>query len=212
MFTRQQFLNFDLGLAPYLDALIFIAEKYSINTPMRMAHFLAQIAHESGHFKTLQENLNYSAQGLANTWPSRFAIVPSQKPPVPNALAYQLQRQASKIANYVYANRLGNGDLNSGDGGKFIGRGFIQLTGRDNYTKYSFAQYGDDRVVASPLMLMSPPDAAISAAWFWKSKNINAHADNDDLIAVTKAVNGGIVGIEERGKLLVRAKNAFGVA
>ena len=212
MVTKQQLLAFDANLAPYVDGILLLADKYKINTPLRMAHFLAQCAHESGDFRLTKENLNYGAQGLANTWPGRFAQNPDSKPYTPNAKAKAIERKPEQIANSVYADRMGNGSEASGDGAKFAGRGLIQLTGRDKYTAYSKFQYGDDRVVKNPEILTKSPDAVLSAAWFWSIfNNINVLADKDDVVAVTKRVNGGTIGLEERKAKLAKAKKAFGI-
>lgn len=210
MFTKTQFIIFNSRLASFYEGLLACIDKYKINTPLRIAHFLAQCDHESAHFQIFKENLNYSAKALANTWPKRFALS-QQKPYVPNSIAYSIQRQPERIANFVYSNRLGNGPIESGDGWKFVGRGAIQLTGRDNYTEYSKYQYGDTRILSNPDVLTKPFDAINSAGWYWKNAEINSKADRDDIEAVTRAVNGGLVGIESRIETLERAKKAFNI-
>lgn len=167
---------------------------YAIDTPLRVAHFLSQTAHESGGFTRFVENLNYSADGLRNTFPKYFKTV--------SADAYA--RQPEKIANRVYASRMGNGDEASGDGWRFRGRGLIQLTGKDNYTLFGKAS-GQD-VLANPDYLAAPEGAAASAAWYWGYRGINKAADADDVTTVTKLINGGTIGLDERKKLLVVAK------
>jgi putative chitinase len=179
------------GLAQCLPDVL---EKYAIDTPLRVAHFLAQTAHESEGFTHFVENLNYSAAGLQNTFPKYFHTA--------NPAAYA--RNQEKIANHVYANRMGNGDEASGDGWKFRGRGMIQLTGRDNYTHFS-NDAGTD-AVQNPDLLSTPAGAAESAAWYWKERDINKPADEDDVVKVTKLINGGILGLDERKALLVKAK------
>jgi len=172
-----------------------VLEKYQINTQLRVCHFLAQVGHESGGFNTMLENLNYSADGLQKIFKKYF-------PDATAAAAYA--RNPEKIANKVYGGRMGNGPEASGEGWKFRGRGFIQLTGKDNYTKFAAAigKSLDDTVK----YLETVEGGIESAAWFWNSRNINAKADADDLTAVTKLVNGGTHGIDDRKKKLEAAK------
>jgi putative chitinase len=176
------------------DCLPAILEQYAINTPLRMAHFLAQTCHESGGFERFEENLNYSAEGLARTFPRYF------KTTSPKAFAHQPEM----IANYVYALRNGNGKQSTGDGWKFRGRGMIQLTGKTNYT--AFAQHIGHDVIARPDWLTTPAGAAASAAWYWQLRHINTAADADNVEKVTRLVNGGILGLAERRKLTAIAK------
>lgn len=160
-------------------------EKYQINTPKRQACFIGQCMHESGGFKHLKENLNYSARALMNTWPSRF----------PDAdTAEKYARQPEMIANKVYGGRMGNTE--DGDGAKFIGRGLIQLTGKDNYTAFGEA-IGED-LVANPQLVEQPRYAALSAGWFWNKRGLNALADAMDIETLTKRINGGSIGIDDR--------------
>lgn len=166
--------------------------KFELNTPLRLAHFLAQCGHESGGFKFLRENLNYSAKGLMGIFKKYF----------PNeAIANQYQRQPDKIANKVYASRMGNGPEASGDGAKFKGRGFIQLTGKDNYTAFT-KSIGEDCVANPDLVATKYPLA--SAAWFFYKNNLHKIADEgaSDLVVtkVTKRVNGGTIGLPDRIK------------
>ena len=168
-----------------------VKEKFEINTALRLAHFLAQCSHESGGFKLTQENLNYSAKGLLGTFPKYFDV----------ATAVLYERKPEKIANVVYANRMGNGDKTSGDGYKFRGRGYIQLTGHDNYAAFGKA-IGED-ILASP-ELVATKYALASAAWFWNKNKINAIADGgatSEVVAkVTRKVNGGVIGLDDRIK------------
>jgi putative chitinase len=160
-------------------------EKYQINTPQRQACFIGQCMHESGGFKHLKENLNYSAKALMATWPSRF----------PDAdTAEKYARQPEMIANKVYGGRMGNTE--DGDGAKFIGRGLIQLTGKDNYTAFGEA-IGED-LVANPQLVEQPRYAALSAGWFWNKRGLNALADAMDIETLTKRINGGSIGIDDR--------------
>jgi putative chitinase len=160
-------------------------EKYQINTPQRQACFIGQCMHESGGFKHLKENLNYSAKALMATWPSRF----------PDAdTAEKYARQPEMIANKVYGGRMGNTE--DGDGAKFIGRGLIQLTGKDNYTAFGEA-IGED-LIANPQLVEQPRYAALSAGWFWNKRGLNALADAMDIETLTKRINGGSIGIDDR--------------
>ena len=168
------------------------AAKFQINTPLRLAHFLAQCGHESGGFKVTQENLNYSAKGLAGIFKKYFPT---------EAVATPYARQPQKIANKVYANRMSNGSEASGDGYKFRGRGYIQLTGRDNYTQFGKA-IGED--IASNPDAVSSNYALLSAAWFWSKNGLNKLADGgagDSVVtSITKRVNGGTIGLPDRIK------------
>jgi putative chitinase len=168
------------------------ASRFNINTPLRLAHFLAQCGHESGGFKVTQENLNYSAKGLMGIFKKYF---PTQ------ALAESYQRNPQKIANKVYANRMDNGSETSGDGYKFRGRGYIQLTGRANYTAFGKAINED---IANNPDVVSGKYALLSAAWFWSKNGLNTLADggsSDQVVtSITKRVNGGTIGLPDRIK------------
>jgi len=168
------------------------AAKFQINTPLRLAHFLAQCGHESGGFRVTQENLNYSAKGLMGIFKKYFPT---------EAIANAYQRNPQKIANKVYANRMSNGDEASGDGFKFRGRGYIQLTGRANYTSFG-KSIGED--IASNPDVVSGKYALLSAAWFWSNNGLNKLADGGATDAVvttiTKRVNGGTIGLPDRIK------------
>jgi len=168
------------------------ASKFNINTPLRLAHFLAQCGHESGGFRVTQENLNYSAKGLMGIFKKYF---PTQQ------LAEAYQRQPQKIANKVYALRMDNGSEASGDGFKFRGRGYIQLTGRANYT--AFGKAINEDIVGNP-DVVSGKYALLSAAWFWSKNGLNKLADggaSDQIVtSITKRVNGGTIGLPDRIK------------
>jgi putative chitinase len=159
---------------------------YYVNTPLRLAHFMGQMEHES-NLKPIAENLNYSAEGLTKTFTKYFPTLAST-----NGYA----RNPEKIANKVYANRMGNGNEASGDGYKFRGRGFIQLTGKENYILLS----KDTRIdfVAQPDLLLQEANALIAALWFWNKNGLNVLADKDDVLVVTKKINGGTHGLEDR--------------
>lgn len=168
-----------------------VLNKFEINTPLRLAHFLAQCGHESGGFKAVSENLNYSAAGLQSIFKKYFT---------PES-AKEYQRKPEKIANIVYANRMGNGPQASGEGYKFRGRGYIQLTGKDNYT--AFDKTVEDDILATP-DLVATKYPLLSAAWFFHKNGLNKIADEGatDVVVtkVTKRVNGGTIGLPDRIK------------
>ncbi len=179
----------------YIDALNKVLPENGINTPLRVSHFLAQVIHESGHFKTNVENLNYSASALKSVFKKYFPT---------DELANQYARQPEKIANRVYANRMGNGPEASGDGYKYRGRGLIQLTGYNNY-KHCRDEMNMD-IVKNPDLLLVPEYALKSACWFWNDNNLNQYADKDDITTITKRINGGTNGLADREANLKRAK------
>lgn len=164
-----------------------------VGTPLRLAHFLAQAGHESILFSATTENLNYSADGLANTWPNRYSSGrdPKTRRYLPNALANRLHRKPEAIANNVYANRMGNGNEASGDGWKYRGRGYFQLTGKNNYREYSQYEYGDNRILDNPDRVVSPQDAIKSSIWYWEVNGLNRFADKDDVWSISRAINIG---------------------
>ena len=184
----------------YIDALNKVLPQYGITTPIRLAHFLAQVIHESGHLRFKLENLNYSAAALRGVFGKYFQN---------DEIAKEYERKPEKIANRVYANRMGNGDEKSGDGWKYRGRGLIQLTGSDNYKACGAALNLD--LTANPDLLCENPEVIVaSACWFWNSRKLNELADLDDLVALTKKVNGGTNGLEDRRNNLILAKNVLG--
>lgn len=177
-------------LAPINAALT----EWSISNTHRQAAFLAQILHESAQFNYLSENLNYSSVRLRQVWPRRFPT---------DSVALQYAGNPEKLANNIYANRLGNGDEASGDGWKYRGRGLIQLTGRDNYERCGRALKLD--LLAQPDLLQEPAGAVRSAAWYWATAGLNELADikpncvaRDDFIKICQRVNGGNVGLQSR--------------
>ena len=172
----------------WLDVLNDILPEYGIDTPKRLAGFLAQTAHESADYKLLEENLNYSAAQLQKTWPKRFDAT----------TAAQFARKPEAIANKVYSDRMGNGSAESGDGWRFRGRGIKQLTGRDNYT--AFGKSVGMTAEKAAEYLTTKKGAVESAAWFWKTNNLNRFADAGDIVGLTKAINGGTIGIDDRKK------------
>lgn len=193
----------EAAAALYVEPLNITMQRYRINTPRRQAEFLAQIAHESARLSAVVENLSYSAQGLAKTWPGRFRLPDG----TPNALARALHRNPQAIASSVYANRMGNGAAASGDGWRFRGRGLIQVTGRDNYRRCGDA-LGID-LLAAPEALESPLYAALSAGWYWDLHQLNALADVRSTEAITRRINGGLNGLADRLALRDRAWRAL---
>jgi len=180
-------------LAPLEEAFA----KYDISTPQRQAAFIGQCAHESGNFKTLQENLNYSAESLMKTWPSRF---PTKE------IADQYARQPAKIAGKVYNGRLGN--TNEEEASKYLGRGLIQLTGKENYANCG-SGLGVD-LIGNPDWLLDPKYAALSAGWFWNKKGLNSLADASDIETMTKRINGGLIGLDDRKAKIAKALSVLG--
>jgi putative chitinase len=175
-----------------IEQIPAVMENFGVNTPLRLAHFLAQCGHESGGFRLTQENLNYSAKGLMGTFKKYFPT---------EALANAYARQPQKIANKVYGGRMGNGLEASGEGYKFRGRGYIQLTGKQNYTAFDLAV--EDDILANP-DLVSSKHALSSAAWFWKKNGLSLIADTGSsaevVTKITKRVNGGTIGLPDRIK------------
>lgn len=169
----------------WFEPLTNTFSKFEIDTPKRHAAFIGQCGHESNNFRTLEENLYYSANALMRVWPSRFPD---------NDVAEKYANKPEKIANKVYAGRMGNTE--DGDGWKYHGRGLIQLTGKDNYTRCGEA-LGID-LVNNPDLLLEPEFAAASAGWFWRKHGLNQLADLGDWVAITKRINGGIHGIDDR--------------
>jgi len=166
-----------------------ILPEYDIDTPKRVAAFMAQCGHESGGFTLMQENLNYSAKGLRGTFGKYF----------PNdEVAKLYERKPQMIANRVYGNRMGNGDEASGEGWYFRGRGIIQITGKNNYTKCSQSLFESNVLVENPDLLLESEYAIHSACWFWSAARLNELADIGDMKTMTKRINGGYIGLEDR--------------
>lgn len=176
-------------ISEWYEALCKILPDYGIDTPKRVAAFIAQCAHESGNFRLLKENLNYRAESLMRTWPRHFPTM---------EIAKQYEKQPERIANKAYANRMGNGDEASGDGSRYLGRGLIQLTGKDNYTW--FAESIETPLEEIPEFLGTFEGAVQSACWFWETNNLNREADSGDIKTMTKKINGGYIGLEDRIK------------
>lgn len=184
--------------AQWIEPLEEVFHRYEINTPARQAAFIGQCAHESANFKTLEENLNYSAEGLMRVWPSRFPTLEAAQP---------YHRNPEKIANKVYAGRMGNGPEDSGEGWLYHGRGLIQLTGKDNYMAASDALQQD--FIYSPDYVLVPRWAALTAGWYWNKRQLNKEADAGDYTAMTKKINGGVIGLADRVKHIEHAHSVM---
>jgi putative chitinase len=183
----------------YLPHLLGAMDEFEINTPLRAAAFVAQLAHESAEFTRFEENLNYSWQGLRAVFPKYFRT---------DAEAREFHRQPERIANRVYADRLGNGDEESGDGWRYRGRGPLQITGRENYQKYG-GLLGLD-LVADPARAAAPEVGFRTAALFWRRNGLNEMADGQQFKTITKRINGGFNGLEDRTRYYEAAKDALG--
>jgi len=181
----------------WLEPLKDTFAKYDISTPLRQAAFIGQCAHESANFTKLEENLNYSPERLMKVWPSRF-------PDLQTADKYAHQPQL--LANKVYAGKLGNNQEN--DGWNFHGRGLIQLTGRENYERCGKAIGAD--LINTPQLLVNPNMAAMSAGWFWNRAGLNALADAKDYDTMTKRINGGLNGLDDRKAKIAKAISVLG--
>lgn len=191
-FTEQQLSSIISGnpyVTQWYNALSQCLPDYDIDTQPRVAAFLAQCAHESGGFKFLKENLNYRAESLMRVWPRYFPNID---------IATQYAHNQERIANRAYAGRMGNGPEESGDGWRFCGRGLIQLTGRSNYQM--FADSLEMNINDVPEYLATFEGAVQSACWFWESRNINQDADRGDILTMTKKINGGTLGLDDRTK------------
>lgn len=198
--SPEQLCQFCPAAERFHVPLLATFERFQISTPVRQAAFLAQVAHESAGFRRLEENLNYSAQGLKATWPHRFDV----------EKAALLHRKPQQIANYVYAGRLGNGPESSGDGWRFRGRGLIQITGRNNYREVSEALFlSAHRLLDEPELLTQPDCAAKSAGYFWQSRGLNLLADQGNFRQITYRINGGYHGMDARDALHAKVLNAL---
>jgi putative chitinase len=188
-----------LSVPPSVKAeLPSVMKTFGIDTPLRLAHFLGQAAHESMNFRVVMENLNYSAQGLLRVFPKYFTWQEAQK----------YQRKPQEIANRVYANRMGNGPESSGDGWKYRGRGYFQLTGKNNYA--AFDSIVQDDIVENPDYIAAKYPL-LTAAWFWNKNQLNSVADRDNYVGVTKKINGGTHGLAERIALTNKFKSELGI-
>ena len=201
--TKQQLKEL-LPKNPYIDhwhrALSQLLPDYEINTPQRIAAFIAQCAHESGNFVFLTENLNYKAESLTKIFGKYFKDMATAK-------AYE--KKPEKIANRIYANRMGNGDEASGDGWRYRGRGLIQLTGKTNYTWFAASLEISAEEAAEYTQTFE--GAAQSACWFWETNKLNNEADKGDIKTMTRKINGGFIGLDDRIKHYNHALHVLGV-
>ena len=188
MVTAEQLAKLHIG-PEWVDALNETFQRFGINTPRQQAAFIGQCGHECGNFKVLEENLNYRAATLMKLWPKRF---PTQE------IANEYEKQPKKIANKVYSSRMGNRDEASGDGWRFRGRGAIQLTGSDGYFHAGKALGVD--FWANPDLVATPKYAALTAGWFWSTHKCNELAENSNWVGLTKRINGGTIGLDDRIK------------
>jgi putative chitinase len=186
MITSEQLTKLGID-QKWLQPLNDTFAKFDINTPARMASFIGQCQHESGNFKFLEENLNYSAARITQVWP-RIPLAKAQEAVAKGKIG---------IAELIYGHRADLGNTQDGDGGKFFGRGIIQLTGRANYTAFANA-VGKPEIMENPSLVATPEYACLSAGWFWSTKKLNTYADSGDYETMTKRINGGVLGLAER--------------
>ena len=188
MVNSEQLKQLHIG-PEWVDALNATFERFDISTPLRQAAFIGQAGHECGNFRILEENLNYRAETLMKVWPRRFPTL---------EFAKQYERNPKKIANSVYANRMGNRDEASGDGFRFRGRGAFQTTGHSGY--YHAGQALGEDFVMNPDLVATPTYAALTAGFFWDTHKLNQYADTQDYKTMTKKINGGYIGLADREK------------
>ena len=188
MVSSEQLKQLHIG-PQWVDALNATFDRFNISTPVQQASFIGQCGHECGQFKVLEENLNYRAETLMKLWSKRFPTL---------EFANQYARNPKKIANMVYSNRMGNRDEASGDGYRFRGRGCIQLTGHANY--FHAGQACGQDFVMEPDLVATPQYAAMTAGWFWNTHNLNQYADSRNFVLMTKRINGGTIGLDDRIK------------
>ena len=196
--NAEQLKSLGIG-EEWVEPLNETFDKYDISTPKRQAAFIGQCMHESGGFKHLTENLNYSAKGLVATWPSRF---PNEE------YAEEYARKPERIASKVYVGRMGNETAE--DAAKYIGRGLIQLTGKENYANCELGLGVD--LLGNPDWLATPKYASLSAGWYWNKRNLNADADAWDIKSMTRKINGGNIGIDDRIAKINMVLNTFKTA
>ena len=193
MVNKTQLEKLHIG-EQWVDALNETFQRFGIITPAQQASFIGQCGHECGNFKVLEENLNYRAETLMKLWKSRFPTI---------EIANEYSRNPKKIANKVYASRMGNRDEASGDGFRFRGRGCIQLTGHANY--FHAGKACDEDFVMNPDLVATPKYAAMTAGWFWNTHKLNQYADARDYVTMTKKINGGTIGLADRQKHIAHA-------
>jgi putative chitinase len=199
MITSEQLTKLGID-QKWLQPLNDTFAKFDINTPKRMAAFIGQCQHESGNFNHLEENLNYSAVRLTQVFPARFTLVKAQ-----DAVA----KGKAAIAEGMYGKRADLGNTQDGDGGKFFGRGVIQLTGRANYTSFATA-IAKPEIIENPSLVATPEYACLSAGWFWSTRKLNDLADKGDYDTMTKRINGGTLGLAERKANIQKALAVLG--
>jgi putative chitinase len=187
MVNSEQLAKLHIG-PQWVDALNATFARFNISTPIQQASFIGQCGHECGQFRVLEENLNYRAETLMKLWPKRFN----------SGNVNDYARNPKKIANMVYSNRMGNRDEASGDGYRFRGRGCIQLTGHANY--FHAGQACGMDFVMEPELVATPQYAAMTAGWFWSTHNLNDYANQRDFVGMTKKINGGTIGLDDRIK------------
>ena len=197
----KQIIGNNAHLNNWYEAINNICPDYGIDTPQRLAAFIAQCAHESANFTALRENLNYRAESLMKTWPKRFPSL---------VIAKQYAKNPEKIANKVYAGRMGNGPEETGDGWRYLGRGLIQLTGKENYSWFG-ASIGELDMEKLIEFLGTFEGAVQSACWFWETNELNQWADKGDIKTLTKRINGGDIGLADRIKHYQHACHVLGV-
>jgi putative chitinase len=188
MVNSEQLKQLHIG-AEWVDALNATFERFDISNSLRQAAFIGQAGHECGNFRILEENLNYRAETLMKVWPKRFPTL---------EFAKEYERNPKKIANSVYANRMGNRDEASGDGYRFRGRGAFQTTGHSGY--YHAGQALGEDFVMNPDLVATPTYAALTAGFFWDTHKLNQYADSRNYKTMTKKINGGFIGLEDRIK------------
>ena len=188
MVSPEQLNQLHIG-EQWVDALNETFQRFNILTPLQQASFIGQCGHECGNFKVLEENLNYRSETLMKLWAKRFPTL---------EIANQYAKNPKKIANMVYSNRMGNRDEASGDGYRFRGRGCIQLTGHANY--FHAGKACDEDFVMNPDLVATPKYAAMTAGWFWNTHKLNQYADIRDYTMMTKKINGGTIGLNDRIK------------
>ena len=196
----QQLLHGNAEVDEWHSQLAYLLPAYNIDTPARIAGFIAQCGHESLNFTVLEENLNYSAEGLNKIFPKYFARAGRD--------AQQYHRKPERIANVVYSERMGNGSPDSGDGWRYRGRGVIQLTGKNNYAQFAAAI---GKTLSETVEYLSTKRGALeSACWYWTRRDINSACDANDLVRMTKLVNGGTIGLSDRAHHYERALAILG--
>lgn len=188
MVNAEQLKKLHIG-EQWVEPLNETFARFDISTPIRQASFIGQAGHESGNFTKLQEGLSYSAERLMVIWPKRFPTL---------EIAQKYARNEKALANNVYANRMGNRDEASGDGFRFSGKGLFQLTGHANFYHAGKA-LGEDFVM-HPELVKTPKFAALTAGWFWNTHKLNQYADAKDYVTMTKKINGGTIGLQDRMK------------